>query len=433
MKRLNVGLLGLGTVGTGVVKVLAENGKRIARKSGVDIRLAAIGDKDTRRRPGLSLQRGLLSSEVARVLDAPDVDVVVELIGGIRPAKDFTLRALANGKDVVTANKALLATHGSELFQAAREHGRCIAFEASTAGAIPIVAALRDGLAANEIETIVGIVNGTCNYVLSKMARDGISYDEALREAQELGYAEADPTLDVEGIDSAHKLAIMARLAWALDFPFDAIQCEGISHVQLDDIQHAAELGYTLKLLVIAKRHRGSLELRVSPSLLPEDHPLAAVHGVFNAVCVRGDASDETMHYGRGAGQMPTASAVVADLIDVGLGRAGITFANVEPFRRPCRQAKLLDPDRTQCRYYLSFLALDRPGVLAKIAGLLGKHRISIASVIQRDRLEGKHVRVAMMTHAAQEGNLRRALEEIDGLDVIRGESRFLRVEGVED
>jgi len=334
---------------------------------------------------------------------------------------------------VVTANKALLATHGSELFKIANECGRCIALEGSTGGAIPIIAALRDGLAANRIESIVGIVNGTCNYVLTKMTREGLSYDTALSQAQQMGYAEADPTLDVEGIDSAHKLAIMARLAWALDFPFESIQCEGISSVQLDDIQYASELGYTLKLLVIAKRHPRALELRVSPSLLPTDHPLASVHGVFNAICVRGDASGDTMHYGQGAGQMPTASAVVADLIDVGLGRTAMTFSHVEPFCCSCTPATLLDPDDVVCRYYLSFVALDRPGVFAKIAGVLGRHRISIASVIQRERHEGTYVPVALMTHGAKEGNLRRALGQIDRLDIVSGHTRFLRVEGAKD
>ncbi|MBM4086012.1 MAG: homoserine dehydrogenase, partial [Planctomycetes bacterium] len=418
---------------TGVVKMLLGSGKYLADKVGVELKLTRIAEKDLGRPKKVGVPQKLVTDDAQAVLNDPDVHVIVELVGGYHPAKEFILTALSRGKDVVTANKALLALHGTELFRKAREVGRSISFEASVGGGIPIIAAVRDGFVANRIQAIYGIVNGTCNYILTKMSREGMSYKDALAEAQAHGYAEKDPTLDVDGTDSTHKLAVLGRLGFGVDFDYEAIHREGISDVEFDDMRYAAELGYTLKLLAIAKQHPNGLELRVHPTLLPKDHPLAAVSGVFNAICVNGDAVGETMLYGRGAGQMPTASAVTADLVDVALGRARTTFEHMRFFSNRRRKATVLDMAETKCRYYLRFSALDKPGVLSKVAGVLGKHHISIASVIQQDRREGQHVPLVLTTHIAVEGNVRKALREIDKLAVVGAKSRFLRVEGVED
>ncbi|MBM4049430.1 MAG: homoserine dehydrogenase, partial [Planctomycetes bacterium] len=365
MKVVNVGLLGLGTIGTGVVKMLLGSGKYLADKVGVELKLTRIAEKDLGRPKKVGVPQKLVTDDAQAVLNDPDVHVIVELVGGYHPAKEFILTALSRGKDVVTANKALLALHGTELFRKAREVGRSISFEASVGGGIPIIAAVRDGFVANRIQAIYGIVNGTCNYILTKMSREGMSYKAALAEAQAHGYAEKDPTLDVDGTDSTHKLAVLGRLGFGVDFDYEAIHREGISDVEFDDMRYAAELGYTLKLLAIAKQHPNGLELRVHPTLLPKDHPLAAVSGVFNAICVNGDAVGETMLYGRGAGQMPTASAVTADLVDVALGRARTTFEHMRFFSNRRRKATVLDMAETKCRYYLRFSALDKPGVLS--------------------------------------------------------------------
>ena len=425
-----VGLVGFGTVGSGVVKILLESAARLCAKTGIELVLKRICDLDVTTDRGVAVPDGVLTTSLDDVLDDPEIAVVIELVGGTTFAKDLILRAIAAGKDVVTANKALLAEAGRELFQAARERGVSISFEASVGGGIPVIAAVRDGLIANDIQSIVGILNGTCNYILTRMAAEGASYHDALAEAQQLGYAEADPTLDVGGTDSAHKLAILSAIGFAADFHYHEIYVEGIAATDPTDIQYAAELGYTLKLLAIGKRLGNELELRVHPTLLPNEHPLASVHDVFNAVCVTGSAVGETMFYGRGAGQMPTASAVVADLVDILLGKAKHTFERLRLLPGRTESLRVRQIDEVEARYYLRFSALDRPGVLARIAGEFGRHDISIASVIQKERHATQAVPLVIMTHHAREANLRQALAAIEPHGVVEGQPVVIRVEG---
>ncbi|MBE7446694.1 MAG: homoserine dehydrogenase [Planctomycetia bacterium] len=430
MKTFNVGLIGMGTVGTGVAKILLEKNSPLLEKLDCRLVLKGIADRNPDTKNKLNLPSDFFfTTDAKTLLNNPDIQVVAELVGGVHPAKEIITMALEKGKDVVTANKMLLALDGSELFSTARLHGKSISFEASVGGGIPIIAALRDGFIANRIEAVFGIVNGTTNYILTKMTKENVKYSDALAEAQKLGYAEKDPTMDVEGIDSSHKLAILARIGFGVDFDYKSIYHEGISSVDLSDIWYAHELGYTLKLLAIAKNAESRIELRVHPTLLPHDHPLSSVQGVFNAICITGSAVGETMLYGRGAGQMPTASAVVADLVDVALGRAGITFKAMKTFSGHCERVPIANMLQFKTRYYLRFSVTDKPGVLAKISGVLGKHEISIASVIQHKAGENGNVPLVMMTHLAEEGNLQKALAEIKQLDVIKDNTKFLRVE----
>lgn len=430
MKTFNVGIIGMGTVGTGVVKILLEKDSSLLEKLNCVPVLKGIADRNLEVRNRLDLPSNILFADDADILvNDPDIQVIVELIGGLHPAKEIIMKALEKGKDVVTANKMLLALHGLELFRKARQCGKSISFEASVGGGIPVIAALRDGFIANRIESVFGIVNGTTNYILTKMTKENVEYSDALAEAQKMGYAEKDPTMDVDGIDSSHKLAILARIGFGVDFDYEDIYREGISTVDLSDIWYAHELGYTLKLLAIAKRTKSTIELRVHPTLLPHDHPLSSVNGVFNAICINGSAVGETMLYGKGAGQMPTASAVVADLVDVGLGRAGITFHEMKTFSGNCERIPIADIMQIKTRYYLRFSVVDKPGVLAKISGILGNYEISIASVIQHKIKENGNVPLVMMTHLAEEGNLQKALTEIKRLDIIKDSTKFLRVE----
>jgi len=427
MKRCGVALVGWGTVGTGVTRLLLGKRRELARRTGADLELRWVVDTDLERPRDFPVAKELLVSDLQKVLDDPEVEVVVELVGGIEPTRELVLRLIAAGKHVVTANKALLATHGRELFAAARKRGVAVAFEASAAGGIPVIRALAEGLVANRIESIVGIVNGTANFVLTQMARHNISYEQALAQAQQEGYAESDPTLDVEGIDSAHKLAILARTAMGVEFDFEDIPCQGITGLELRDLQYAWELGYAIKLLAVTRRREADLQLRVSPALLPRSHPLAWVDGVFNAVSIHGDAVGDVVLYGKGAGQMPTASAVVADLVDVALGRAQKTF---EQLSTPAERVHIRPTAETEAEYYLRFEALDEPGTLAKIASVLGHHDISILSVMQKEAPAGStFVPVVIMTHRAREDDLVRAMKGIDGLDVLKGPSIWLLVE----
>ena len=429
-KTCHVGIIGFGTVGSGVARILLEDGAKIQAKTGIEIALRRICDLDIATDRGVTLPEGILTSDLDEVIDDPEIEVIIQLVGGTTAAKDLMLRAIAAGKDVVTANKALLAEAGRELFQAAKAQGTSISFEASVGGGIPVIAAIRDGLIANDVSSIMGIVNGTCNYILSQMAAVGTPYEQALAEAQEKGYAEADPTLDVEGGDSAHKLAILAAIGFAADFHYHEVYVEGITHIDPVDIAYAAELGYTLKLLAIGKRFGNELELRVHPTLLPNEHPLAAVHDVFNAVCVTGSSVGETMFYGRGAGQMPTASAVVADVVDILLGKAKHTFDHMRLFPGRTESLRVRSIDEVESRYYLRFDALDRPGVLAQIAGEFGRHDISIASLMQKERHATQAVPLIVMTHQAREANLRQALADIEPHRVFEGTPVVIRVEG---
>ena len=430
METVNVGLIGFGVIGTGVARLLRETGDQITQRAGIRLDLVRIADKDLDTPRDVAVPPELLTSDAADVINDPSIRVVIELVGGIHPARDFIEASLAAGKDVVTANKALLAHDGPELFALARQHQRCIAFEASVGGGIPIIAATRDSFIANRIESISGIVNGTCNYILTQMTKPGEPYGQALEEAQQMGYAEHDPTLDVAGVDSAHKLAVLARLAFGMDFDFEQVYCEGIADLEVDDITYATAMGYVVKLLAIAKQHDDGLELRVHPTLLHEDSPLASVSGVFNAIHVEGHALGQAMLYGRGAGQMPTASAVVADVVDVALGRAGITFEKTWMARPDRVRAHVLPMDKLQSRYYVRLMVEDRPGVLAQIAGIFAKHSISIASVTQKEACDVGWVPVVFTTHLAEEGEMQAALAEVASLDCAQGRARLLRVDG---
>jgi len=432
-KRRCVALVGFGTVGTGVARILFQEEEKLRGKTGFEVVLKHICDIDITTDRGVPVPPGVLTTDLEAVLADPEVEAVIELVGGTTVAKEIMLKALRAGKSVVTANKALLAEAGRELFATARQAGVVIAFEASVGGGIPIISSLRDGLIANEITSIMGIVNGTCNYILWKMATEGASYAEVLAEAQRLGYAESDPSLDVEGTDSAHKLAILSALGFAADFPYHDIYVEGITRMDPADIAYAAELGYTLKLLAIGKRSNDELELRVHPTLLPSQHPLAAVHDVYNAICITGSAVGETMFYGRGAGQMPTASAVVGDLVDVLLGKALRTFERLRLFPGRTASLRVKPIGEVETRYYLRFNAVDRPGVLAKIAGEFGRHNISIASVIQKERHATRAVPLVIMTHRAREENLRQAIADIEPHGVVEGAPVVIRVEGEHD
>ncbi len=429
-KTCCVGLVGFGTIGSGVAKILLGSGDQLKAKTGINVVLKRICDVDLTRDRGVEVPAGVLTNDLDALLNDPEIEVVIELVGGTTIAKDITLRAIAAGKRVVTANKALLAERGRELFRAAREHGVSISFEASVGGGIPIIAALRDGLIANDIESIVGIVNGTCNYILTRMAAEKATYEQALAEAQAHGYAERDPRLDVEGIDSAHKLAILAALGFAADFHYHEIYVEGITRTDPADIAYASELGYTLKLLAIGKRLGDELELRVHPTLLPSEHPLAAVHDVFNGIWVHGSAVGDTMFYGRGAGQMPTASAIVSDIVDILIGKAKHTFERLRLFPGRTESLRVRGIDEAQTRYYLRFSALDSPGVLAKIAGEFGRNDISIASVIQKERHATRAVPLIIVTHQAREADLRRALAAIVPQGIVEGQPVVIRVEG---
>jgi homoserine dehydrogenase len=431
MKPISVGLLGLGTIGAGVAKVLLSHREELEEKIGAPVVLSAIVDQDTTNpRKGLNLSELPLTSDPGRVLDDPSIDIVVELIGGLEPARRFILRALANGKHVVTANKALLATYGEELYAEARDRGRMLAFEAAVAGGIPLIRSIKEGLAANRITSLYGIVNGTSNYILSKMTDEGLEFGRVLAEAQAQGYAEADPTYDVEGIDSAHKLQILATLAFRTSVKLKDIYVEGISKITPQDITLAREMGFRIKLLAIAKATNGMLELRVHPTMIPESSPMSAVSGVFNAIFLNGDVVNDLMFYGRGAGQMPTASSVWADIVEIARRLAAGQAAVPQDLPILARNPLTLKPiEEVKSSYYLYVSALDRPSVLAQVAGILGKHEISIASVIQKVRQHAKAVPVVMMTHEAQEGAMQKALQEINALPVIVDPTRMIRVE----
>jgi len=431
MKEIGIGLLGIGTVGGGVLKIYGQHRGDLEARAGCRLRLVAAAARDiSAARPGLVPGEWPLIADPERVVADPAVALVIELIGGLEPARTLVVRALAAGKHVVTANKALLATHGPELFDEARRRGVLLGFEAAVAGGVPIIGALRDGLAANRILSLYGIINGTANFILTQMTHQGREFAEALREAQAAGYAEADPTLDVEGVDSAHKLQILAALAFRTRVEPKDVYTEGISGVTPAEIATARELGYQIKLLAIAKASEGALEARVHPTLIPASSPLAAVSGVFNAILVAGDAAGEQMFYGRGAGQMPTASAVWSDAIGIARRIAYGHVALPDDFPLAAATALRIRPmEEVRSAYYLRVMAQDRPGVLSQVAGILGRHDISIVSVIQKGRARAAAVPVVMMTHGARERDLRGALREIDRLPVVAAPTVMMRVE----
>ncbi len=432
MKEIRVGLLGFGTVGVGVVKLFQQNAEVIADRLGVRLQLVKIADLDITRDRGIAVPSGLLTTRAEEILDDPAIDVVIELIGGYEPARSFVLRAIENGKQVVTANKALLALHGEEIFAAAARQGVDVLFEAAVAGGIPVLSAIKENLCANNFRTVFGILNGTCNYILTRMTNEGDGFAEVLRDAQAQGYAEADPTFDIEGIDTAHKLAILIALCFGTRVKFEDIHTEGIGGISALDIQFARQFGYKIKLLAIGKMAEGEVEARVHPTMIPLNYPLADVDGVFNAVRLVGDFVGPVMLYGRGAGMEPTASAVMGDVMAIARnlpkGAAGRTPA-MGYRREAIRDLPIKAMNDIVSQYYLRFAAFDKPGVLAQIAGILGRHDISISSMIQPERQIGGAVPIVLMTHEAREADIRTALTEIDGLEVVRDGSRFIRIE----
>ncbi len=433
MKAVNVGILGLGTVGGGVANVLARNRAEIGRRAGRDIVITHAAARETA--PDVNTEGMTLSGDAFTVVDEPSIDVVVELIGGYEPARELILRAIANGKHVVTANKALIAKHGNEIFAAAQARGVTVAFEAAVAGGIPIIKALREGLAANRIEWVAGIINGTGNFILSEMRDKGRDFADVLAEAQRLGYAEADPTFDVEGIDAAHKLTIIASIAFGIPLQFERVYTEGITGIAPSDVDYAAQFGYRIKHLGLTRRTPAGIELRVHPTLIPERRLIANVDGVMNAVLVEGDAVGPTLYYGAGAGREPTASAVVADLVDV------VRTLTTDPDNRVPHLAfqadalsdtPILDMADVETAYYLRMQAADRPGVLAMITQILSEQGISIEAMLQKPPTEGEDgVPIVIVTHRIRERRMNAALEGIEAHDAILGPVTRLRIESL--
>jgi homoserine dehydrogenase len=435
MKEIHVGLIGLGTVGCGLVKILEDNSEMLKERLGVPLRLKRVVDMDLESPRPVSLPHKVLSTKVEDILADEDIRIVVELIGGMEPAKTFLLEAMKRGKHVVTANKALLAVHGNELFAAAREHKVNIAFEGAVGGGIPLIRALREGLVANRIGHIYGILNGTANYILTRMAREGTSFADALKEAQAQGIAEADPSLDVEGTDAAHKIAVLSSLAYCCEIDFNQVHVEGISQIDPSDIQFAKDFGYQIKLLAISRNDGERIEVRVHPTMIPQEHMLAKVEGAYNAIHISGDAVGEVMLYGLGAGMMPTGSAVASDLVDLGrdlLVGSGVRIPPLACEGEAVTVRQIKPMDELVINYYFKFSAVDEPGVLSKISGILGNHDISIASVIQKGRQVKGSVPVVMMTHEARERDVRLALAEIGDLQVVTAPTRLIRVENRE-
>jgi homoserine dehydrogenase len=422
METTKIGMVGLGTVGSGVAKLLLEHGDRIARQAGRRLELAEVVVRDTSKERDVLVPPGIVSTDLNRILNHPEIKTVVHLVGGLEPARTILLQLLEAGKDVITANKAVLAEHGPELFDRARELGRSIAFDASVGGGIPIITNISQCLSANHVESLTAILNGTSNFILTQMEEQEASYADAVREAQELGFAEADPTLDVDGSDAAQKLALLAHLAFGVRVHWKGIGRQGIDKLDLVDLRFAQELGYRIKLLAVARQEGETLEMHVSPTLVKIGTPLAEVRGAFNAIRLVGDAVGPLLFHGLGAGQMPTASAVVADLIDTVVGRAAITFRTLELWSRRSVNLSEADHANTTGRYYLRLTVEDRPGVMSEITGVLGKHKISIASVIQRESTDDDNASVPLViiTHTTTDGATKQALDEMNRLKSVR-------------
>ncbi|MEE8329889.1 MAG: homoserine dehydrogenase [Thermodesulfovibrionia bacterium] len=431
---VSVGIIGLGTVGTGVAQILLEKRKELERRLGFPLVVRRIADIDIKRKRGIRLTNDIFTTDKDEVLNDPGIDIVVELIGGIHPAKEFILKAIKKGKHVVTANKLLLATEGSDIFRAARKNKVDVGFEAAVAGGIPIIKIIREALIGNKVQAIYGIINGTSNFILTKMSEEGIDFLTALNEAKRLGYAEADPTLDVKGIDSAHKLAILASLAFGLPCSLKKIFTEGITRITPLDISFADEFGYRIKLLAIAKQINGDIELRVHPTMVPKEYLISSVNGVFNAIYVEGDAIGSALYYGKGAGKMPTGSAVVSDIVDIARNIKTGAVNRIQGMGMPEKSGlRIKRMEDVYSSYYFRFSALDKPGVLSRISGILGAHNISIKSVIQKGRKKEKAVPLVMMTHKAKEKDVVLSLKEINRLSVVSGRTMYLRVEGREE
>jgi len=429
MKEIGIGLLGFGTVGAGVVEGLQQNGDVMAERLGVRPVLRRIADIDIESDRGVTVDPDILTTDAAAVIDDPAVDIVVELIGGTGIARELVKQALSKGKAVVTANKKLLAEYGSEIYALAEANKADLGFGASVGGGIPIIRALREGLAANQVDSIYGILNGTCNYILTQMESEGQSFDVALKAAQELGFAEADPSLDIDGFDTAHKATILASLAYGSPIAGDAAYVEGIRGLDMADLNYALEFGYRIKLLAVIKRDGNQVEVRVHPTLVPLDHMLASVSGVFNAVMVNSDLADHTLYYGRGAGRLPTASTVLGDVADV-MRNLAMSAPHRVPAVPGTGETLTVKPmEQVRSRYYLRLMPADKPGVMAKFTSILGARGISIESVLQKGAAEDGHVPVVIITHEALEADVNAAIEEIDALDVVRAGTVRLRIE----
>jgi homoserine dehydrogenase len=427
---VKIGLVGFGTVGSGVAKLLLEEADPIAAKTGLRLQLARVVDVDTQSPRSVKLPAGILTDDLDKLLNDDSIKIGVELVGGTGAAKQIQLKMLKAGKDVVTANKALLAEYGSELYKAAHKNGRCIAFEASCAGGIPIISGIRTGLSANNITAMFGIVNGTCNYILSNMTVKGEDFADALAQAQKLGYAEADPTLDINGGDSAHKLAILASIAFGCEITLDDIFVEGIGAISRDDIRYGGEMGYVLKLLAIGQKDKNNrISLRVHPSFIARENSLARVGGPFNAVSIFGSAVGQVMYYGRGAGMMPTASAVVADIIDVALGNSATTFRHLRLKPRNEIDSLIDKIDNLICRFYIRVMCKDQPGVIAQWSKVLADHQISISGALQHEgRGPENTVPVVIATHPTQQANVTAALKDMEKLEVIGAKPVCIRI-----
>ncbi len=438
MKQINIAILGCGVVGTGVAKLLMEKQRLLESKIGASLNLKYVADLDTQTDRGIVFKEGVFISDAKKAIAATPIDIVVELIGGKNIAKEFILRALKNGKHVVTANKALIAEYGNIIVKSAFEHNVDFGFEASVGGCMPVIKTIRESLVANRINSITGILNGTCNYILTKISQEGCPFDVALKEAQAKGYAEADPFLDIEGHDSAHKLSIIAALSYGMQININDIHVEGISRITPMDIEFAREFGYTIKLLAISKNNTDKVEARVHPAMIPSTHPLAHVHGSMNAVTINADSTGETMLYGAGAGMMPTASAVLSDITDIARNiissainnRSYSTRVPILGFQDSnIRQIPIMPVDEINTCYYIRLAAVDRPGVLSKITGILGNRNISIQSVHQKGRRHNGPVSIVMITHGAVEKDVQLALKEISNLDVIPDKPVVIRIE----
>lgn len=433
MKKIVIGLIGFGTVGTGVVKILKKNGSMLRQRLGVPIKLKKIADLDITTDRGIPIDKDVLTTDAQKILNDPEINIVIELIGGIEPAKNFIFQAIANRKHVVTANKALLSEYGYEIFDAAAKKGVDVAFEASVAGGVPIIRTLQEGFASDRILGLFGILNGTSNYILSRMTEEDIDFKDVLKDAQTKGYAEADPTFDVEGIDTAHKLSVLISLAFGRKVDMKRIYTEGISQITPLDIEFVRELGYKIKLLAICRGNEKQVDARVHPTLIPEDHLLSQVNDTFNAIFLQGEDVGPTMFYGTGAGMLPTGSAVVADII--GLGRSIVKGVSnrvslFPEFRKPLKTVKIKPIREIQTRYYLRFAAVDKPGVLSKISGILGRNHISIHSVVQKGRRKRKgSVPIFMLTHEAKESNLLKAMKQMARVSLLRQKTMLIRIE----
>ena len=432
MKTIQVGLLGFGTVGSGVAKILLENKDVITGRLGAEVNLKWVADLDLTTDRGVALPDGVLISNAMKVLEDPDIDIIVETIGGETNAKKFILKAIENGKQVVTANKALIASHGNEIFMSAQEKNVDIAFEASVGGCMPIIKTLRESLGGNRILSMRGILNGTCNYILSKITQEKSLFKDALRQAQKKGYAEADPTLDVEGFDTAHKIAILSALAYGTEINYNDVYIEGITHITPFDIETAAQFGYTIKLLAISKMLGDKVEVRVHPTMIPSDDILSSVSGSLNAITVKGDAVGDILLSGFGAGMMPTASAVVSDIMD----QSRSLLEGARPrlpllaFQKSClKKVPILPIEEIVTQYYFRFSVLDRPGVLSKISGILGDNDISIRTVLQKGRKAEGSVPIVMLTHPARGSQVKKALELISQSDEVLDETIIIRIE----